>query len=98
MAWFLRRQRITTSLHADFTCVLAFMTACVGLSLGALEQAANGAAVVTCGIAVEDFIIPKLLSKNDKTKNRHASCPIIDACNHVGINELKMKQIQQHYL
>ena len=74
------------------------MTACVGLSLGALEQAANGAAIVICGIAVMDFITPKLLSKNNKTKNRCASCPIIDACNHVGIDELKMKQMQQHCL
>ena len=71
-----------------FIYVLVFMTIYVGLSLGTLEQAANGAAVVICGFVFKDFIIPKLTSKNNKTKKRYTICPIIDMCNHVGVNEI----------
>jgi hypothetical protein len=58
-----------------FTLVL--VTIYVGLSLGTLEQAANGAALVFCGSILRDFVLPKLF----RTK-KYVICPVIDMCNH----------------
>ncbi|KAG7350638.1 SET methyltransferase domain containing protein [Nitzschia inconspicua] len=58
-----------------FTLVL--VTAYIGLNLGTLEQAANGAALVFCGSILRDFVFPKLF-RNKK----YVICPVIDMCNH----------------
>ena len=66
------------SLTYVFTLVL--VTVYVGLNLGSLEQAANGAALVFCGSVLRDFVLPKLF----RTK-KYVICPIIDMCNHNGL-------------
>jgi len=58
-----------------FTLVL--VTAYVGLNLGTLEQAANGAALVFCSSVLRDFVFPKFF----KTK-KYVICPVIDCANH----------------
>jgi len=58
-----------------FTLVL--VTAYIGLNLGTLEQAANGAALVFCGSILRDFVFPKFF-RNQK----YVICPVIDMCNH----------------
>ncbi|KAL3913987.1 MAG: hypothetical protein SGARI_000366 [Bacillariaceae sp.] len=58
-----------------FTLVL--VTAYIGLNLGTLEQAANGAALVFCASILRDFVLPKFF-RNKK----YVICPIIDMCNH----------------
>ena len=58
-----------------FTFLL--VTAYVGLNLGTLEQAANGAALVVCATVLKDFVVPKLFQKR-----RYVICPVIDMANH----------------
>ncbi|KAL3906142.1 MAG: hypothetical protein SGILL_009392 [Bacillariaceae sp.] len=58
-----------------FTLVL--VTAYIGLNLGTLEQAANGAALVFCGSVLRDFVFPKFF-RNKK----YVIWPVIDMCNH----------------
>lgn len=62
-----------------FTLVL--VTAYVGLNLGTLEQAANGAALVLCGSILRDFVFPKFF-RNQK----YVICPVIDMCNHSSVS------------
>jgi hypothetical protein len=61
-----------------FTLVL--VTAYIGLNLGTLEQAANGAALVFCASILRDFVLPKFF-RNKK----YVICPVIDMCNHNSI-------------
>ena len=61
---------------------ILLVAAYVGLGIGSLEQAANGAAVVICGSILKDFVLPKL-SKVQK----YIICPFIDMSNHKGIGE-----------
>lgn len=61
-----------------FTLVL--VTAYIGLNLGTLEQAANGAGLVFCASVLRDFVIPKFF-KNKK----YVICPVIDMANHDSI-------------
>lgn len=63
-----------------YAFTLLLVTAYVGLNLGTLEQAANGAAVVLCGSVFKDFVVPKLFKKR-----RYCICPIIDMANHKSI-------------
>jgi hypothetical protein len=60
-----------------YAFTLFLVTVYVGLNLGTLEQAANGAALVFCASVLTDFVIPKLF----KTK-KYVICPVIDMCNH----------------
>lgn len=60
-----------------YAFTLLLVTAYVGLGLGTLEQAANGAGLVFCASIFKDFIIPKLF----KTK-KYVICPLIDMANH----------------
>jgi hypothetical protein len=61
---------------------LVLVAAYIGLGIGSLEQAANGAALVICGSILKDFVFPKL-SKVQK----YIICPFIDMSNHKGIGE-----------
>jgi hypothetical protein len=63
-----------------YAFTLLLVTAYVGLNLGSLEQAANGAALVVCASILRDFVLPKLF----KTK-KYVICPIIDMCNHKSV-------------
>jgi len=63
-----------------FTFVL--IIAYLGLNLGTIEQAANGAALVICFTILKDFVLPKF-----QRKRCYVICPIIDMCNHVGNGE-----------
>ena len=58
-----------------FTLVL--VTGYIGLNLGTLEQAANGAGLVFCASVLRDFVVPKFF-KNKK----YVICPVIDMANH----------------
>lgn len=60
-----------------YAFTLLLVTAYVGLNLGTLEQAANGAALVVCASILKDFVLPKLFKKR-----KYVICPIIDMCNH----------------
>jgi hypothetical protein len=62
---------------AVYIFTLVLVTAYVGLNLGTLEQAANGAGLVFCASILRDFVLPKLF----KTK-KYVICPAIDMCNH----------------
>lgn len=62
---------------AVYVFTLALVAAYVGLGMGSIEDAANGAAVVVCGTILKDFVVPKLF----KTK-RYVICPVIDMANH----------------
>ncbi len=66
-----------------YATTLFLVVVYVGLGLGSIEQASNGAALVFCGSVLKDFVAPKLLFKNKK----YVICPMIDMANHVGINE-----------
>jgi len=57
-------------------CVAAYL----GLGMGTVEQAANGAALVVCGSILKDFVLPKLLKVQ-----KYVICPLIDMANHVGV-------------
>lgn len=63
-----------------FAFTLLLVTVYVGLGLGTLEQAANGAGVVVCASVLKDFVLPKL----SKTK-RYVICPMIDMTNHQSV-------------
>mmetsp|Transcript_45504 Transcript_45504/g.53281 ORF Transcript_45504/g.53281 Transcript_45504/m.53281 type:complete len:539 (+) Transcript_45504:125-1741(+) len=65
-----------------YAFTLLLITAYVGLGLGSLDQAANGAAIVVCGNILKDFVFPKLLFKDTQT---YVICPYIDMANHVGL-------------
>eukprot|EP00536_Pseudo-nitzschia_multiseries_P011707 jgi/Psemu1/206615/e_gw1.412.2.1 len=58
-----------------FTLVL--VTAYIGLNVGTLDQAANGAGLVFCASVLRDFVLPKFF----KTK-KYVICPVIDMANH----------------
>ena len=62
-----------------FTAVLVAVY--VGLGLGTVQQAANGAAVVVCATVLKDFVWPKLFNKSKK----YAICPLIDMANHQSV-------------
>lgn len=75
---------------APFLFTLVFMTVYLGLNIGTLDQAANGAGVVLCGIVFKDFIFPKLF-KNKSQKKNYVICPVIDMANHqsyTGLNNV----------
>lgn len=63
-----------------YAFTLLLVTVYVGLNLGTLEQAANGAAVVLCASVLKDFVLPKLFKKR-----RYVICPVIDMANHKSI-------------
>jgi hypothetical protein len=67
---------------APFVFTLLFMTVYLGLNMGTLDQAANGAGVVLCGIVFKDFIFPKLFNKTNKNNKNYVICPVIDMANH----------------
>lgn len=67
---------------APYAFTLLLITIYVGLNLGTLEQAANGAAVVVCGSIFKDFVFPKIFSSR-----KYVICPYIDMANHVGVSE-----------
>ena len=60
-----------------YAFTLLLVTVYVGLNLGTLEQAANGAGLVFCASVLRDFVIPKFF-KNKKI----VICPVIDMANH----------------
>jgi hypothetical protein len=62
-----------------YATVSALVAAYVGLGIGSLEQAANGAAMVVCGTILKDFVLPKLLKVQ-----KYVICPLIDMANHAG--------------
>lgn len=63
-----------------YVFTLLLVTAYVGLNLGTLEQAANGAVLVVCASILKDFVLPKLFKKR-----KYVICPIIDMCNHKSV-------------
>jgi len=65
---------------APYAFTLILVAIYLGLHLGTVEQAANGAALVFCGSVLRDFVFPKLF----KSK-RYVICPYIDMANHVGV-------------
>ena len=69
---------------APYAFTLLLITIYVGLNLGTLEQAANGAALVVCATIWKDFVVPKLTTNGQQ---RYVICPFIDMANHVGMNE-----------
>ncbi len=60
-----------------YVFTLLLVTVYVGLNLGTLDQAANGAGLVFCASVLRDFVIPKFF-KNKK----FVICPVIDMANH----------------
>lgn len=60
-----------------YAFTLLLVTVYVGLNLGTLEQAANGAGLVVVFSILKDFVFPKF----KKTK-RYVICPMIDMANH----------------
>jgi hypothetical protein len=60
-----------------YAFTLLLVTGYVGLNLGTLEQAANGAALVFCASVLRDFVVPKFF----KAK-KYVICPVIDMSNH----------------
>ena len=60
-----------------YAFTLFLVTIYVGLNLGTLEQAANGAALVVCASILRDFVIPKFFRVK-----KYVICPVIDMCNH----------------
>ena len=63
-----------------YVFTLLLVTVYVGLNLGTLEQAANGAALVVCASILNDFVLPKVFKKR-----KYVICPIIDMCNHKSV-------------
>jgi len=61
-----------------YAFTLLLIAAYVGLGLGSLEQAANGAGVVVSATILKDFVWPKLFDK----KKVYVICPVIDMANH----------------
>lgn len=60
-----------------YAFTLLLVTGYVGLNLGTLEQAANGAALVFCASVIRDFVLPKFFRLK-----KYVICPVIDMCNH----------------
>jgi hypothetical protein len=65
-----------------YALTLVLVVAYIGLHLGTMEQASNGAALVFCASVLRDFVLPKLF----KAK-KYVICPYIDMANHVGMKE-----------
>lgn len=65
-----------------YALTLLLVVLYLGLGLGTVEQASNGAALVFCGTVLKDFVFPKLF----KSK-KYVICPFIDMANHKGIKE-----------
>jgi len=65
---------------AIYAFTLALVAVYIGLGLGTIEQAANGAGVVFCATVLKDFVFPKLF----KSK-KYAICPLIDMANHQSV-------------
>lgn len=63
-----------------YATVTALVAIYIGLGIGSIEQAANGAALVVCGSILKDFVLPKLLKVQ-----KYVICPLIDMANHVGV-------------
>jgi hypothetical protein len=63
-----------------YAFTLLLVTAYVGLGLGDLEQAANGAGVVVSVSILRDFVVPKLFKKK-----RYVIAPVIDMANHQSV-------------
>ncbi len=63
-----------------YATVAALVAIYLGVGLGTVEQAANGAALVVCGSILKDFVFPKLLKVQ-----KYVICPLIDMANHVGV-------------
>jgi len=63
-----------------YATVTALVAIYIGLGIGTVEQAANGAALVVCGSILKDFVLPKLLKVQ-----KYVICPLIDMANHVGV-------------
>lgn len=63
-----------------YVFTLLLVTIYVGLNLGTLEQAANGAGVVVSASILKDFVIPKLFKQQ-----KYIICPVIDMANHKSI-------------
>jgi len=61
----------------SYAFTLLLVLAYVGLGIGTLEQAANGAGLVFCAQVLKDFVIPKLFKKK-----RYVICPLMDMANH----------------
>ena len=61
----------------NYAFTLLLVLGYVGLGLGTLEQAANGAGLVFCAQVLQDFVIPKLFKKK-----RYVICPLMDMANH----------------
>jgi len=72
---------------------LLLVTVYVGLDLGTLEQAANGAAVVFCATIFQNLIVPKILK--NKT---YVICPIIDMANHASNTTKITANVAYEYL
>jgi Rubisco LSMT substrate-binding len=64
-----------------YAFTLLLVAAYVGLNVGTIEQAANGAGVVLCAIVLQDFVVPKLFKRK-----RYVICPMIDMANHQSAN------------
>ena len=63
-----------------YALTLLLVTVYVGLNLGTLEQASNGAALVLCASIWKDFVLPKVFRSK-----KYVICPVIDMCNHKSI-------------
>lgn len=63
-----------------YATVAILVAVYLGLGIGTIEQAANGAALVVCGSILKDFVLPKLLKVQ-----KYVICPLIDMANHVGV-------------
>lgn len=63
-----------------YATVTLLVAVYVGLGIGSVEQAANGAALVVCGSILKDFVLPKILKVQ-----KYVICPLIDMANHVGV-------------
>ena len=68
-----------------YAFTLLLVAGYVGLHLGTLEQAANGAGVVLSAFVLRDFVLPKLGNKDQK-RRRYVVCPLIDMANHHSIH------------
>jgi hypothetical protein len=67
--------KFNTGIYA-FTLLLVAIY--VGLGVGTLEEAANGAGVVLSATILKDFVLPKLFKKKV-----YVICPVIDMANHI---------------
>ena len=62
-----------------YALTLVLVAGYVGMGVGTIEQAANGAGLVLCGTILKDFVLPKFLGSR-----KYVLCPYIDMANHVG--------------